>query len=54
MLAWPDVPGPVRDEAIVARLQALSALGEYRRAQAAAQDVLAHPDEHGEPPRLGH
>ena len=53
VLAGPDVPGPVRDEAIVARLQALSALGEHQRAQATAQNVLAHPGEHGEPVQAG-
>ena len=53
VLAWPDVPDPVRDEAIVVRLQALVALGEDQRAQAAAQDVLAHPDEHGGPAQAG-
>ena len=53
MLAWADVPGPVRDEAIVAQLQALSALGDNQRARAAAQDVLARPAEHGEPALAG-
>ena len=48
VLAWADVPGQVRDEAIVAQLQALSALGDDQRARVVAQDVLARPAEHGE------
>ena len=48
VLAWPDVPEPVRDEAVVAQLQALGALGENQRARAVAQDVLALLGEHGE------
>ena len=53
VLAWPDVPYPVRDEAVVARLQALTALGENQQARAVAQDVLAGPGEHGEPALAG-
>ncbi len=53
VLAWPDVPEPVRDEAVVAQLQALGALGENQRARAVAQDVLARPGEHGEPALAG-
>jgi DNA-binding CsgD family transcriptional regulator/tetratricopeptide (TPR) repeat protein len=53
VLAWADVPGRVRDEAIVAQLQALSALGENQRARTLAQDVLARPAEHGEPALIG-
>jgi DNA-binding CsgD family transcriptional regulator/tetratricopeptide (TPR) repeat protein len=51
--AWADVPGPVRDEAIVAQLQALSALGDNQGARAVAQDVLGRPAEHGEPALTG-
>lgn len=53
VLAWTGVPGPVRDEALVAQLQALSALGDNQRARAVAQDVLARPAEHGEPALAG-
>ena len=53
VLAWADVPGQVRDEAIVAQLQALSALGDNQRARAVAQDVLGRPAEHGEPALTG-
>ena len=53
VLASTGVPGPVRDEALVAQLQALSALGDNQRARAVAQDVLAHPAEHGEPALAG-
>jgi DNA-binding CsgD family transcriptional regulator len=53
VLAWADVPGPVRDEALVAQLQALTALGEKQSARAVAQDVLAHPAGHGEPALAG-
>jgi DNA-binding CsgD family transcriptional regulator len=53
VLAWTGVPGPVRDEALVAQLQALSAIGDYQRARAVAQDVLARPAEHGEPALAG-
>jgi DNA-binding CsgD family transcriptional regulator/tetratricopeptide (TPR) repeat protein len=53
VLAWTGVPGPVRDEAVVAQLQALSALGDNQRARAVAQDVLARPAEHGGPALAG-
>lgn len=53
VLAWAGVPGPVRDDAVITQLQALSALGERERAQAVAQDVLARPAEHGEPALAG-
>ena len=53
VLAWTGGPGPARDEALVAQLQALSALGDNQRARAVAQDVLARPAEHGEPALAG-
>ncbi len=53
VLASAGVPGPVRDEAVVAQLQALSALGDIQRARVVAQDVLARPAEHGEPALAG-
>ncbi len=53
VLAGADVPSPVRDEALVAQLQALIALGKMPSARAVAQDVLARPAEHGEPALAG-
>jgi DNA-binding CsgD family transcriptional regulator/tetratricopeptide (TPR) repeat protein len=53
VLAQPDLSGPLREEAVVAELQALAALGENQRARSLAEDVLAHPGEHGEPALAG-
>ncbi len=49
VLARPQLASPLRDEAIVAQLQALIALGENQRARAVAENVLAAFGEHDEP-----
>src|SRR5258707_14361145 len=49
VLARPQLSTSLRDEAIVAQLQALIALGENQRARAVAENVLAAFGEHAEP-----
>jgi DNA-binding CsgD family transcriptional regulator len=49
VLARPQLSISLRDEAIVAQLQALTALGENQRARAVAENVLAAFGEHDEP-----
>lgn len=49
VLARPELAGPLRDEATVAQLQALTALGENERARTVAENVLAAFGEHEQP-----
>jgi tetratricopeptide (TPR) repeat protein len=49
VLARPYLAGPLRDEAVITQLQALTALGENARASALAESILAALGEHGEP-----
>jgi DNA-binding CsgD family transcriptional regulator len=49
VLARPQLSTSLRDEAIVAQLQALTALGENQQARAVAENVLAAFGEHDEP-----
>ena len=46
MLAQPDLPGDLRDQALTARLQALAGLRD-KLAGPAADAVLAAPGRHG-------
>jgi DNA-binding CsgD family transcriptional regulator len=48
-LARPYLAGPLRDAAVIAQLQALTALGENSRASELAESILAEFGEHGEP-----
>ncbi|MBV9381563.1 MAG: hypothetical protein JO242_12935, partial [Streptosporangiaceae bacterium] len=47
VLGTPHLTGQARDEALVAQLHALIALGEYQRARDTAESVLAGLAEHG-------
>ena len=47
VLATPDLPGRLRDEAMITQLQARTALGDAARSRALAEAILAAPDQHG-------
>ena len=53
VLGRPYLTGLLRDEAVVAQLQALIALGESSRARGLAENILAAFGEHGEPALSG-
>jgi DNA-binding CsgD family transcriptional regulator len=53
VLATRYLTGPLRDEAIIAQLHALIALGRNQRARDAAEDVLAAFGDHGQPALAG-
>jgi DNA-binding CsgD family transcriptional regulator len=46
VLAAPDLPGRLRDEALITQLQARTALGDTTRARALAEAILAAPGQH--------
>jgi DNA-binding CsgD family transcriptional regulator len=53
VLGRPRVTGSLRDEALIAQLHALIALGENQRARDVAENVLAGFGEHGKPALAG-
>jgi DNA-binding CsgD family transcriptional regulator len=53
VLGRAHLTGPLRDEAVVAQLQALTALGENARARGLAESILAAFGEYGEPALTG-
>jgi DNA-binding CsgD family transcriptional regulator len=53
VLGRPDLAGMLRDEVVIAQLQALIALGENARARGLAENILAAFGEHGEPALTG-
>jgi DNA-binding CsgD family transcriptional regulator len=53
VLGRPHLTGLLRDEAVVAQLQALTALGENSTARGLAENILAGFGEHGEPALTG-
>jgi DNA-binding CsgD family transcriptional regulator len=48
LLGWPQLPGRLRDEALIAQLQALAALEDAAKARSVAEAVLARPEAHGD------
>jgi DNA-binding CsgD family transcriptional regulator len=53
ILGRPYLTGALRDEVVIAQLQALTALGESARARGLAENILAAFGEHGEPALAG-
>ncbi len=47
VLATPELPGRLRDEAMITQLQARTALGDTTRCRALAGAIMAAPDQHG-------
>ncbi len=49
LLGWPQLPGRLRDEALIAQLQALATLDDIAKARRVAEAILAAPGAHSDP-----